>query len=338
MDKSRLEWRVGLFVGIGLLLLAGLLIQFSKGTTFFRPGYSILLQAPTVGGLKMRAQVLMSGIQVGSVANMQLGPEGTNVIITLRIFQPYRIFKDARFVIEQSGFLGDQYVAILPTKNEGGVFKPGDEATVQAPLDLQEVARKVADLLGDIGSAAKKVNTALTNAGNTVLSSQSLTNLAAAISNFHRVSERSLAVAENVEGLVESNRAAITRSVSNFLKFSDQANQGASDWRQLMATNSRGITMAVSNLESSSAALNDLLEGVRQGRGLAGKLLVDERIAADMSQIADNVSITTSNLAVTTSNLNSRGLWGILWKPKQPRPSAPAPARQPLTSPKNPFN
>ena len=34
MDKSRLEWKVGLFVFIGLVLLAVLLMQFSKGNTF----------------------------------------------------------------------------------------------------------------------------------------------------------------------------------------------------------------------------------------------------------------------------------------------------------------
>ena len=41
MDKSRFEWKVGLFVFIGLVLLAALLLQFSKGTSLFRPTYDI---------------------------------------------------------------------------------------------------------------------------------------------------------------------------------------------------------------------------------------------------------------------------------------------------------
>src|SRR5262245_19040154 len=108
MSKSRLEWRVGLFVLVGLLLLAALLIQFSKGTTFFRPTMHILLRAGNVGGLKLRAQVLMAGVQVGSVSDIRLGPQGTNVTITLKIYSQYIVHKDARFLIEQSGFLGDQ--------------------------------------------------------------------------------------------------------------------------------------------------------------------------------------------------------------------------------------
>src|SRR5262245_22215241 len=90
MSESRLEWKVGLFVFIGLVLIAALLLQFSKGTTF-RPGYQILLRASNVGGLKTRAQVLMAGVQVGSVSDIKLGPQGTNVTITLRIYSQYVI-------------------------------------------------------------------------------------------------------------------------------------------------------------------------------------------------------------------------------------------------------
>src|SRR5438067_1048289 len=131
MKTSRLEGKVGLFVFIGLVLLAALLLQFSKGTTFFRPTIQILLRAGNVGGLKMRAQVLMAGVQVGTVSDIRLGPQGTNVTITLKIYSQYTVHKDARFLIEQSGFLGDQYVAIMPTRNQGDVFRDGDTAEAE---------------------------------------------------------------------------------------------------------------------------------------------------------------------------------------------------------------
>src|SRR3954466_578982 len=115
--KGKLELQVGLFVCLGLALLAALMLQFSKGTTFFRKTYDILLRATTVGGLKPKASVLMAGVQVGTVSDIRLGPHGTNVTITLRIFQEFQIHRDARILIETSGFLGDQYVAIVPTKN-----------------------------------------------------------------------------------------------------------------------------------------------------------------------------------------------------------------------------
>ncbi|MGH7950951.1 MAG: MlaD family protein, partial [Limisphaerales bacterium] len=69
MDKSRLEIKVGLFVLIGLALLAVLLIQFSKGTSIFRSTYTLRLHTSNVSGLKPRAGVLLAGVQVGSVSN-----------------------------------------------------------------------------------------------------------------------------------------------------------------------------------------------------------------------------------------------------------------------------
>jgi ABC-type transporter Mla subunit MlaD len=329
MNKSRLEWKVGLFVFVGLVLLALLLLQFSKGLTFFRPTYDILLNAANVGGLKPRAQVLMSGVQVGTVSDIQLALDGKSVNITLRIYQQYQIYKDARFVIDASGFLGDQYVAILPTKNEGPKFGAGGGAAkADAPLDMQEVARSAAGFLVHIDSAATNINNALNDARRTVLSAQALTNLAATFDNFHRTSERSLAIVDNVGALVESNRPSITVSVSNILYFSDQINQAALAVRELVATNSPEINAAVKNVESSSATLKQLLDGVQQGKGLAGNLLENEEIATNLSHIVNNLSITTSNL-------NRLGLWGILRQHKPPSTNAPGPVSRPLTSPKN---
>ena len=86
MSKSRLEWKVGLFMFVSLVILAALLLQFGKGTNLFRPTKTILLRAPNVGGLKIRAQVLMAGVQVGTISDIKLGPQGTNVTIWLKIY------------------------------------------------------------------------------------------------------------------------------------------------------------------------------------------------------------------------------------------------------------
>ena len=45
-----------------------------------------------------------------------------------------------------AGFLGDQYVAVTPVKNEGPVYASGDHAPAEEPFNLQEVARSAAGL------------------------------------------------------------------------------------------------------------------------------------------------------------------------------------------------
>src|SRR5258706_6822426 len=147
MDKKHLELKVGLFVLIGLAVLGVLLLQFSKGLTFFRGTYQVRLRAGNVGGLKPRSYVLMSGVQVGTVSDITLAPDGKSVTIFLKIFKNYVIHKDARFIIEQSGFLGDQYVSIIPGDNQGPVLTDNEEVECEDPFNLQDTARAAAGLL-----------------------------------------------------------------------------------------------------------------------------------------------------------------------------------------------
>src|SRR5580658_1181095 len=117
MEKNRLQMKVGVFVFIGLALLAVLLIQFSKSTSLFRGTYVLHLHADNVGGIKPHAQVLLAGVQVGTVTDIQLAKDDKSVTLNLLIYKDYPIYSDAEFAIEQSGFLGDQFVSIRPVAN-----------------------------------------------------------------------------------------------------------------------------------------------------------------------------------------------------------------------------
>jgi phospholipid/cholesterol/gamma-HCH transport system substrate-binding protein len=326
MTKSRLEWKVGLFMFISLVVLAALLLEFSKGINIFRPTKIILLRAPNVGGLKIRAQVLMAGVQVGSVSDIRLGPQGTNVTIWLKIYSQYEVHKDARFALETSGFLGDQYVAIIPTKNQGYVFQDQDVAEAEAPFNIQEVARSAGSFLRRIEETADRLNNAIADIRRLALNDQTLTNLSIAVRNLRTVSEHAITTVDDLNSLVTSNAPALSVSGSNLVFFSEQLTNFGGDLTQLVATNTPTLHAAVKNIESSTIMLKDLLADVQAGKGLAGNLLQNP-------ELATNVSLIVSNLSITSSNLNRLGLWGILWQHKPPKKAAseihPHPQKQP---------
>jgi len=312
MTKSRLEWKVGLFMFISLIVLAALLLEFSKGINIFRPTKIILLRAPNVGGLKIRAQVLMAGVQVGTVSDVRLGPQGTNVTIWLKIYSQYEVHKDARFALETSGFLGDQYVAIIPTKNQGEVFPDQGVAEAEAPFNIQEVARSAGSFLRRIEETANRLNDAIADVRRLALNDQTLTNLSIAVGNLRTVSEHAISAVDGLNSLVTSNAPALSTSGSNLVTFSEQLTNFGGDLSQLLATNSPVLNAAVKNIESSTITLKDLLADVQAGKGLAGNLLQNPVLAT-------NVSLIVSNLSITSSNLNRLGLWGIMWQHKPPK-------------------
>jgi phospholipid/cholesterol/gamma-HCH transport system substrate-binding protein len=158
-----------------------LLMQFSKGTSLFRGTYELRLHAGNVGGLKQRAGVLLAGVQVGGVSSILLAEDGKSVTILLNIYQGCKIYRDARFIIEQSGFLGDQYVSIIPTENKDRLLANGDEVNCQEPFNLQEVARSASGFIQRIDDTAKKLDDSVTDLRRVVLNEQTLTNFSAAV-------------------------------------------------------------------------------------------------------------------------------------------------------------
>lgn len=323
---KRLEIRVGLFVLVGLVLLAALMLQFSKGLSFFRPTYSILLESEDVGGLRERAAALMSGVQVGMVDSIRLAPDGRRVTIKLTIYEDFRIHKGARFVLEQSGFLGDQYVAIQPAENPGELFKDGDVAKTEAPFNLQQAARSASSLVARLDDTAKRLNDAIVDIHQLLLNPETLTNMAVTVANLRKVSERAVAAVDRVDMIVNTNAPVISQSGSNLVQFTEQLSVTGGRLNDLVEANGDEVTRAVKNLEEATGSLNQLVRDVQAGKGAAGALLTDDQMASNLQTLA-------ANLSITSSNLNRLGLWGILWKKKPPREESAAPPER-LKSPK----
>ncbi|MFO1488818.1 MAG: MlaD family protein [Verrucomicrobiota bacterium] len=314
MEQKRLEWKVGLFVFVGLALIALLLLQFSKGANIFRSTYELQLQAGNVGGLKKRAGVLLAGVQVGQVDEIKLAGDGKSVTIFLKIYEGNKIYSDARFAIEQSGVLGDQYIAIIPVLNQEPLLKNSDVVHCDVPFNLQEVMRNAAGFITRIDDTAKRLNEAIDDVRRLVLNEQTLTNLAASIGTLRGASERAFTVVDNINGIVETNRISVANVMSNLVYFSEQANGLASQLGTVLNTNSVELNAMMKNLSASSADLKSLLDEAQAGKGLAGTVLKNEEFSSNVSAIAQNLSITSSNL-------NQLGLWRVLF-PKHPKPAA----------------
>jgi phospholipid/cholesterol/gamma-HCH transport system substrate-binding protein len=323
MDKSRLQIKVGLFVLVGLVLLAVLVIQFSKSTSLFRGTYELRLHAVNVGGLKEQAGVLLAGVQVGTVSHIELADDGRSVLILLRVYKNFKIYHDARFVIEQSGFLGDQFVSVIPTTNSLPVLTNNEEVNCQEPFNLQEVARSAAGFIQRIDETAKKLDDSVTDLRRVVLNEETLTNFAVAIANVRNFSEQALGTVGDINAIVATNAAQVSLAVSNAVFFSQELTSLAGSAETLLATNGTEVTLAVDNLKSSTETLKQLMADLQSGKGLAGTILQNAQLATNVQNIAENLSITTSNL-------NRSGLWGILWAHKPPATNAPA-----VTSPHN---
>src|SRR5689334_22019511 len=111
--KSRTEIKVGLFVILGLVLAAFLVIKFNKGAGPMTKTYRLRMQAKDVSGVIPGSFVLMAGVRIGSVERIELDSSAGSVTLITKLLQKYQLREDSEFMIKQSGFLGDQYIAVF---------------------------------------------------------------------------------------------------------------------------------------------------------------------------------------------------------------------------------
>ncbi|HEY4414901.1 MAG TPA: MlaD family protein [Verrucomicrobiae bacterium] len=309
MENKRLEIKVGVFVLIGLTLLAVLLIQFSKSASLFRGSYELHLHTADVGGMKPQADVMLAGVQVGTVSDIKLNDNSKGVVIILKIYKTVQIFHDASFVIQQAGLLGDKYISVNPTSNSLPVLTNLADVYCDVPFDLQETARSASGLINRLDGTAQKLDLAITDLRSQVLNTQTLASFSTTVANLKLISDSALAAVQDIHTIVNTNGAQLGLAVSNLVGFSDHLNQLAVSAQSVLATNGENISAATKNISDISVTVKQLADDLQAGKGLAGTVLQNQ-------ELATNVQNLVANLSITSSNLNQHGLWGILWSHK----------------------
>ncbi len=191
MNPSRIALKVGIFVAVGLALLALLVLSFSRGSTLFDRTYHLRVLLPSAAGLKPTADVMMSGVPIGKATDLQLMPDGRSVAVNVIILAKYKIRTNALVAIDALGFLGDQYLAVTPSTNlEAGYFRDGAVVQGETPFNMQAAVRSVAGLLDQAKKTVTDLDFAINNINHTVLSQSSLSNLSHTLNHLESMSMR----------------------------------------------------------------------------------------------------------------------------------------------------
>jgi len=318
--KAKTEWKVGLFLAVALVLAAALVINFSKGTNPFTDTTLLHLTTRNVDGLKRNSVVMMAGVPVGKVSAIHLDTDTGIVTLDAKINAEYEIRADAKFFIETAGFLGDKYISVIPGANKLPKLEDGAKVACEDSFDLVRTARSATDLMDELKTVASQITNIVERVDSKLLDEQTLTNLAAGLSNLREISAKATDTIASVDRLITTNTPPIRDAVNNVVSFSEQLKAAGGDMQQLVATNRAVIDESLANIRQTTESLRNLAAAAERGEGLAGKLFSDE-------ELANNLSTLSSNLLEVSTKLNQGGLWGILWKDKTKKQDDAKPTR-----------
>ena len=137
-------WKLGMFVSVGILLLVAAIYIIGSQKNMFNPTYRLNTVFQNVSGLKIGNNVRFSGINIGTVDNIQITSD-TSVKVEVIIQKEVQKFirKDSRASIGSEGLMGDKVLVIMPGSNGEQQAEENDYLNSETPIAMEEILASV---------------------------------------------------------------------------------------------------------------------------------------------------------------------------------------------------
>jgi phospholipid/cholesterol/gamma-HCH transport system substrate-binding protein len=302
------ELRVGLFVLVGLLILA-VAVFYVTGAGVLGPKYHLKAYLPEVAGLATGAAVRLDGVEVGNVDRIVLVPHEPgkppdrmhNVEVGMKLDRRFQkdILTDSTATLVTEGLLGNRYVNIqrgytgVPLKD--GQAVPGGEEKA-----IKEVVERSADVLGNLQTLSSDVQDLVGGVqqgkgtlGKLLTDDQAYKHLNSILAKGDQMATNIQAGQGTIGKLMTSDEMA--NKVENTI---DQLNTILADLRAQKGTLGKLLYDPTLYDEAKQALQNGnaIITDVRGGKGTMGKLVTDETLYNKLRDTSSNLSEATSKL------------------------------------------
>ncbi|PYJ25440.1 MAG: hypothetical protein DME91_03890 [Verrucomicrobia bacterium] len=250
-----LEFKVGIFVFVGLAMLGALLVQFGRLGEGFKTYYPLTVRFNDASGLLKGTDVLLAGARIGKVAGgPRLVRDGPGVLVPLRIYDYVRLPIGSKFTVGSSGLLGDRFVTVTPPAGPPAGYLPKNafiDGTRETGID--DLTREGGALVSDLRGAVQKIDTTVNRLNQDTLSTANMENLKASMEHLNQATSALAESSKKLDGVIEKTDSTMT-----------SAKKAADD-------------------------LQRVLRAAAQGKGLVATLLNDQQLANDLHALIINL-------------------------------------------------
>ncbi|MEW6188445.1 MAG: MlaD family protein [Thermodesulfobacteriota bacterium] len=321
------EVKVGVFVLLGLIVLAYMTLQVERYRLSTAEGYEIAALFDTASGLIKGSPVQIAGIEVGRVKDIQL--TGRQAKVTLIISRDIPVFADARATLKTQGVLGDKYVEINPGDAKGPRLTAGGVIReTLSPVELDHILAKAMPIVDDVRSVTKTLS-------EVIGTEQGKIDIQATMANIHKATddikvmatrlnrgEGSLGKLMRDDHLYKDMQATMTGlkdtvaeinegkgSLGKLIKdqeFYDETRKTLGSLQKVAAKidNGEGTLGKLVNddtlyqeAKETVASLNETARKINQGEGTIGKLINDDGLHKDLKYTLRSVTKATEGLS-----------------------------------------
>ena len=291
-NESRgIEWKVGVFMLIGLGVIAFMAVKFGKLSQGLKKYYNITAEFPNASGLLKGADVYMAGARVGFTADAPELIEGRYAVqVSLKLKDGVKIPHGSAFLISSSGFLGDAFVSINPPINPdmNDIFKDGEYIVGTRLEGFGDLAVKGGDVMTELKKRLQELEAPIKDIRERVLAEK---NLKSIDETFASLSEITTSLKNSVKGVDEV--IAKAKEAVETVKDTVAAAKGPIEKADAAAGDLKGtiaeIKKAAGTADKALASAKTLMEKANSGKGSLGLLLADKETADNLKALIRNL-------------------------------------------------
>jgi phospholipid/cholesterol/gamma-HCH transport system substrate-binding protein len=258
--KKRDEVLVGLVITVAVIVTVLGSLWLARGG--LSKGYPLYVKFPWGAGLKQGQPVLLVGVNVGYVDEVELHQDGI-LVTTLRIVKSYQVPLTSKAAVVPNGIFGDQAIAITPSRPDPRSFKPGDT------IPIGPSTPGIGELTTKADSVMRSVNAITTALQNEMVASGGIHDLRNTIAATNRLVNDFATIAAEQSRQLTATMTSLRRATGAIdpVKVDSTVNN--------LRTSSANLAEISGQLKETSGKLDLLLAKVDSGPGSVAKLIND---------------------------------------------------------------
>jgi phospholipid/cholesterol/gamma-HCH transport system substrate-binding protein len=271
-----------------LLFIFG--FNYLKGSSILDKQKTIFAVYDEVDGLLVGANVMINGLSIGNVTELDFLPNSTKIIVTLKVKDKLNFSSKSTASIYETGVLGGLAISIEPLFERESIVKTGDTLMSSVRPGLTElINRQIEPLSRQLQSTITSVDSIFTGASN-VLNRQTQEEIKESISVLTSAINAIKNSSVIIEEILTSKNTQINNTLDNFEKISANLSNVSDE------LNSFGLTSLLSNLEVSVDGISSIVDKLDSDDSTLGKLINEDEVYNNLNSSIESLNVLINDI------------------------------------------
>ncbi len=292
--KLSKEVKAAIFVLTSILLfIFG--FNYLKGTSLLDRQKTLYAVYDEVDGLLVGANVMINGLSIGNVTELDFLPNSTKILVTIKVKDKLNFSSKSTASIYETGVLGGLAISIEPVFDRQSVAKTGDTLRSSVRPGLTElINRQIEPLSRQLQSTITSVDSIFSGASN-VLNIETQENIKESIEVLTSAINAINKSASIIENTLTEKNDKINTSLDNIESISNNLSKVTQDLNEF------GISNVLTDIKKSTEGINSVIQNLNSGSSSLGKLINKDELYENL-----NSSILSLNKLIEDINENPK--------------------------------